>query len=344
MTTISRSTSPSTSDSSVNEPVGINGNGIYEPSASRPSSPISDSVKCLWEDCGIVFTHLPSLIEHIHKEHIGVHKSTYTCEWVGCHRRGMSQTSRFALLSHLRSHTGEKPFICSLPQCDKSFTRSDALAKHMRLQHQIDPPAPGRGGKRKRGQEDPATPSKAGSPPPNGVGDAVNTFNVENAGAYADNMHMDDADMDYESFTMANGQDMLKSGREKHLSHPRARHEGNGTVGEEGDGHNSSSSDAIPSRLMETYDPATNTILGRSPEMVMYILMKSRYRYALEQNDFMKEELKQLQAELAKEREAKEYALDQVLKGQFGPEADALIDPGVYQHQNSLEGPPLQPQ
>lgn len=26
-----------------------------------------DSVTCQWDDCGIVFTHLPSLIEHIHK-------------------------------------------------------------------------------------------------------------------------------------------------------------------------------------------------------------------------------------------------------------------------------------
>jgi hypothetical protein len=41
-------------------------------------------------------------------------------------------------------------------ECDKSFTRSDALAKHMRLQHNLTPPAPGRGGarKRKRGVEE----------------------------------------------------------------------------------------------------------------------------------------------------------------------------------------------
>ncbi|KAJ3566216.1 hypothetical protein NP233_g7139 [Leucocoprinus birnbaumii] len=25
-----------------------------------------DSVTCLWDDCGIVFTHLPTLIDHIH--------------------------------------------------------------------------------------------------------------------------------------------------------------------------------------------------------------------------------------------------------------------------------------
>ena len=25
-----------------------------------------DSVTCQWDDCGVVFTHLPTLIEHIH--------------------------------------------------------------------------------------------------------------------------------------------------------------------------------------------------------------------------------------------------------------------------------------
>ncbi|KAF7309987.1 INO80 complex subunit 1 [Mycena indigotica] len=102
-----------------------------------------DSVVCEWNDCGEVFMYLPPLIEHM-SAHIGMNKPSYCCEWTSCARRGMTQTSRFALIAHMRSHTGEKPFMCARPECDKSFTRSDALAKHMRQQHNVEPPNTGR--------------------------------------------------------------------------------------------------------------------------------------------------------------------------------------------------------
>lgn len=50
----------------------IHQDGAYSGSALRQASPMQveleseDSVTCQWDDCGIVFTHLPTLIEHIH--------------------------------------------------------------------------------------------------------------------------------------------------------------------------------------------------------------------------------------------------------------------------------------
>ncbi|KAF8876614.1 hypothetical protein CPB84DRAFT_1795773 [Gymnopilus junonius] len=324
---------PSTSESSGVEDVSnmseLHGTGSFAVSASRPGSPMQvqpnaegpetdDSVTCQWEDCGKVFTHLPTLIEHIHNEHIGVHKSNYTCEWTTCLRRGLPQTSRFALISHIRSHTGEKPFMCTLAECDKSFTRSDALAKHMRLQHHISPPAPGRGGsrKRKRGADDqtqgtatpvePHTPSELGQENINDLShDYFNTKNASKSGT-------------------TNGR-QRKPPKPSPLQPQHTPSAEDAQAGEE-EGYASSSSDALPPDLQARMDETTGLIMGKTPAKVMYLLMKAKHRYAMEQNTALADEFNLLRSEMQREKEEKEHTLDDLFQHSFGPEAEALSE------------------
>ncbi|KXN90738.1 INO80 complex subunit 1 [Leucoagaricus sp. SymC.cos] len=312
--------------------------GSQVPDEGDPNAVPEDSVTCQWDDCGIVFTHLPTLIDHIHNEHIGVHKSSYTCEWATCQRRGLPQTSRFALISHIRSHTGEKPFTCSKPECDKSFTRSDALAKHMRLQHNIEPPAPGRGGnrKRKRGPEDPSTsanaiqsdnhPASSNLAGPSGF----TTFKVEphtpselleDYPSYTQYPRVSDAPFD------ANGRPRRSpspSDGQPFPSYTSVPFPSSGFANGNSE-DNDSSADALPEYLAQQIDPKTGLVKGRTPAMVMYLLMKARHRYASEQHDMLLEELKVVRQELKRARDEKERALDDVLRACFGPQAEQFI-------------------
>ncbi|KAK2799297.1 hypothetical protein FQN51_006974 [Onygenales sp. PD_10] len=92
---------------------------------------------CQWEGCDANdLGHMDALVKHIHRDHIGFRQKKYLCEWSDCTRKGQTHASGYALRAHMRSHTKEKPFFCTLPECDRSFTRSDALTKHIRTVHE----------------------------------------------------------------------------------------------------------------------------------------------------------------------------------------------------------------
>ncbi|KOS16854.1 INO80 complex subunit 1 [Escovopsis weberi] len=118
-------------------------------SGDIPTSPVNARLEeddfqdqvtvCDWDGCPAGdLGNMDRLVEHIHNSHIENRQKKYTCEWTSCTRKGLPHASGYALKAHMRSHTREKPFYCYLPECDRSFTRSDALAKHMRTVHETE--------------------------------------------------------------------------------------------------------------------------------------------------------------------------------------------------------------
>jgi hypothetical protein len=71
---------------------------------------------CKWEGCDAGdLENMDNLVEHLHEDHIGTRQKKYSCEWSDCTRKGIPHASGYALRAHMRSHTREKPFYCTLP-------------------------------------------------------------------------------------------------------------------------------------------------------------------------------------------------------------------------------------
>ena len=191
----------------------------------------------------------------------------------------------------------------------------------MRLQHNISPPAPGRGGgsrKRKRAPDDQtqdtSTPVASTSLPvpyaiPNTSGFTTFKIQAQTPSEAMEGMEFNPRhdSVSARSYKGANGRQKRQLRQNPLLPHNTPSSD----MGEEEDGYTSSSSDTLPPHLQSLIDEKTGLVLGRSPAMVMYLLMKAKHHCAHEQNELLLEQLKAVKVDLKKEKDEKEASLDQ---------------------------------
>lgn len=88
--------------------------------------------ECQWHGCCEVFPTTQRLMDHVTSVHVGSGKSMYFCQWKGCERahEGKGFAQRQKVVRHLRTHVGDKPFVCKI--CSRSFSEASTLAQHVR--------------------------------------------------------------------------------------------------------------------------------------------------------------------------------------------------------------------
>jgi len=95
--------------------------------AAEPADP-DEPVVCMWLDCFAKCANAAQLARHVSQAHIArVSSSDLTsgrCLWVDCPRHGKPFSTKMKLITHVRSHTGERPYVCTHPDCGKVWARA----------------------------------------------------------------------------------------------------------------------------------------------------------------------------------------------------------------------------
>ena len=85
----------------------------------------NNAIKCVYEDCGKVYTSQCNLNRHIKLHHLN---QAFTCPM--CQKPLSSKQSRD---EHLYSHSKKTPYKCPFPNCEEWFRQASQLSFHKKL-------------------------------------------------------------------------------------------------------------------------------------------------------------------------------------------------------------------
>jgi hypothetical protein len=68
------------------------------------------------------------------KSSASIYKQNEHGEYV-CPDCGVTKNRKNTMFYHMKTHTGEKNYVCTVPGCDKAFVQKSGLTQHMRQLH-----------------------------------------------------------------------------------------------------------------------------------------------------------------------------------------------------------------
>ncbi|KAJ2822161.1 hypothetical protein FBU31_004674 [Coemansia sp. 'formosensis'] len=91
-------------------------------------------VACAWGACSAEFASSYLLAIHLSLAHISPDPHAHhSCQWQSCPQYKILAPTRYDMILHLKTHTGDRSYLCPFDGCDKVYKRSDFLIRHTNL-------------------------------------------------------------------------------------------------------------------------------------------------------------------------------------------------------------------